>query len=178
MTRAIPNINTARLTLRALRPEDFDRFAELWGSPTAQRHAAIGPLSRSRAWGVFLRVAGHWHMTGFGEWAIEDRQTRRLIGQAGFRYSVSDLGADFDAYPEASVMLMPEMLHQRIGAEALGAAHDWFDRVITGPVVARVRDGDGAGAALATRLGYARLRAIDETGGQVLLLRRNSPPAG
>lgn len=178
MTRTIPNINTARLTLRAMRPEDFDSFAELWSSPTAARHAAVGPLTRSRAWGLFLRVAGHWQMAGFGEWVIEDRRTRKLIGQAGFRYSVSDLGPDFDAYPESSVMLMPEMLNQGIGAEALSAAHDWFDRVITGPVVARVRDGDEAGTALAARMGYARLRVIEEAGGQVLLLRRNSPPAG
>ncbi|MGR3803866.1 GNAT family N-acetyltransferase [Marinibacterium profundimaris] len=176
MIRAIPNINTSRLTLRAMRAEDFDRFADLWASPIVGRHAAGGPLSRSRAWGVFLRVAGHWHMTGFGEWAIEDRTTRQIIGQAGFRYSVSDLGADFDAYPEASVLLLPDMLDQRFGLEAMTAAHDWFDRVITGPLVARVRDGDGAGAAVAARLGYARLRVVEDGGGPVLLLRRNSPP--
>ncbi|CAN0590471.1 unnamed protein product, partial [Ectocarpus sp. 12 AP-2014] len=146
--------------------------------PTAQGAAAGGPLSRSRAWGVFLFVAGHWQITGFGEWAIEDRRTRQIIGQAGFRFSVSELGTDFDAYPEASVILHPDMRHQRIGAEALAAAHDWFDRVVTGPLVARVRYEDGAGAALAARLGYARLRVVDDSDGRVMLLRRNSPPAG
>ena len=101
-----------------------------------------------------------------------------MIGQAGFRYSVSDLGEDFDAYPEASVMVLPEMQDQRVGAEAIVAAHDWFDRVITGPLVARVRDGDDAGATLAARMGYARLRVIEDDTGSVQLLRRNSPPAG
>ncbi|WP_428925563.1 GNAT family N-acetyltransferase [Marinibacterium sp. SX1] len=178
MIRAIPNINTARLTLRAMRPEDFDGFAALWASPITARHAAGGPMSRSKAWGVFLRITGHWHMTGFGEWAIEDRASRRVIGQAGFRFSVSELGEDFDAYPEASVLLLPEMQGQGLGAEALSAAHDWFDRVVTGPLVGRVRDTDPAGKVLAARMGYGRLRVVEDGAGQVLLLRRNSPPAG
>ena len=72
--------------------------------------------------------------------------------------------------------LLPEMLNRRVGLEAMTAAHDWFDRVITGPLVARVREGDGAGAAVAARLGYAQLRVVEDGTGPVLLLRRNSPP--
>ena len=33
MSRHVPTINTARITLRAMRPEDFDRFAEIWAMP-------------------------------------------------------------------------------------------------------------------------------------------------
>ncbi|MEM8728411.1 MAG: GNAT family N-acetyltransferase [Pseudomonadota bacterium] len=178
MFRAIPNINTTRLTLRAMRAEDFDRFAEIWSAPGVEQQAIDGPLSLGQAWGVFLRAAGHWHMTGFGEWAIEDRASRRMIGMTGFGYSVSDLGVDFDSYPEASVLLSPEAQRQNIGAEALSAAHDWFDRVITGPLVARVRLDNTVGATLAAELGYAPLRVLDEPTGPIQLLRRTSPPAG
>lgn len=176
MIRAIPTINTSRLTLRPMRPEDFDRFADLWGAPIAAACPYGGALSRAQAWDSFLRNAGHWHMTGFGKWAVEDRQTRQMIGEAGFRFSAAELGSDFDAYPEASVILLQERLGAGFGVEALGAAHDWFDRVITGPLVARVRAGDTAGGALADRLGYATLRQIDRGNADIVLLRRNSPP--
>lgn len=178
MIRAIPTINTSRLTLRPLRPEDFDRYAALWAAPLAGDHAGGGPFGRSQAWDMFLRNAGHWHMTGFGGWAIEDRATRRMIGEVGFRYPASDLGADFDAYPEASVILSEDVLGAGIGKEALAAAHDWFDRVITGPLVGRLRGGDRRGAVLAARMGYATLRQIGDEDDPVLLLRRNSPPVG
>lgn len=178
MIRAIPTINTSRLTLRPMRPEDFDRFAALWAAPIAVDHAGGGPFTRSQAWDLFLRNAGHWHMTGFGAWAIEDRASRKMIGETGFRYPASDLGEEFDAYPEASVILGQEVLGAGIGLEALSAAHDWFDRVITGPLVARLRDGDDLGAALAARLGYAALRSEGDGDDRVLLLRRNSPPVG
>ncbi len=178
MIRAIPTINTSRLTLRPLRQEDFDRYAALWGAPLAGDHAGGGPFGRSQAWDMFLRDAGHWHMTGFGAWAIEDRATRQMIGETGFRYPASDLGEDFDSYPEATVILSEAAMGRGIGKEALAAAHDWFDRVITGPLVARLREGDQRGARLAARLGYATLRSVGEEDGPILLLRRNSPPAG
>ena len=41
MIRSTPMINTARLTLCAMRPEDFDRFAEIWASPVAWQHAGF-----------------------------------------------------------------------------------------------------------------------------------------
>lgn len=176
MARAIPNINTTRVTLRAMRLEDFDRFAEIWASPAATLQATGGPWSRPRAWEAFLRNAGHWYMAGFGEWAIEERGTRRMIGQAGFRFGGTEFGSDFDSYPEASAILDPELQRKGLGTEAISAAHDWFDRVITGPLVARIYEDDAPSFAIAEHLGYKTIRTITIDDRAIFLMRRNSPP--
>lgn len=175
MIRSIPTINTARLSLSGMRLEDFDRFAEIWASPDVVRH--IGPpKSRGEAWASFLRNAGHWQMTGFGQWAIVQQSNRQMIGQAGFFFAARGMGEDYDACPEAGWVLTPEVHGQGLGTEAVCAAHDWFDRVIPGPLVAVVTDSNLASRRLAERLGYGLLRRAEVDGDPVLLLRRDGPP--
>lgn len=177
MIRSIPIINTARLSLSGMRPEDFDRFAEIWAMPEVARHEGGGGWSRGRAWESFLRNAGHWQMTGFGQWAVVEQKTRRMIGHTGFFFGVRQLGEDFDAFPEAGWVLDPASQGLGYGFEAAAAAHDWFDRVIPGPLVARVAETDAAALKLAARLGYRPMRAVEIDGESVQLLRRTGPPA-
>ena len=84
MIRAIPNINTARLSLRAMRSEDFDRYAEIWAMRDVVYHILPEPRDRRAAWESFLCNAGHWQMAGFGQWAVIEQKTRQMVGQAGF----------------------------------------------------------------------------------------------
>lgn len=177
MIRSIPIINTARLSLSGMRPEDFDRFAEIWAMPEVTRHLGGVAWSRGRAWESFLRNAGHWQMTGFGQWAVIEQKSRRMIGQTGFFFGARNLGEEFDAYPEARWVLDPDAQGQGYGFEAAAAAHDWFDRVIPGKLVAKVAEADAPSLKLAARLGYAPMGTVRIGADSVQLLRRNGPPA-
>ena len=172
MSRTIPTINTARLTLRAMRPDDFDRYAEIWADHGVVRYITGTPMTRPEAWSSFLRNAGYWHMTGLGQWGIESHKTPGLIGQAGFFQSMREHGPDFDAHPEAGWVLAPEAHGFGYGWEAVAAAHDWFDRVITGPLVAQIVPDNDPSMRLAHRLGYVPMRRV----GDVTLMIRKSPP--
>lgn len=176
MIRSIPNINTARLTLRGMRPEDFERFAAIWAMPGTVRYLGGAPRSRGAAWEMFLRNAGHWQMAGFGQWAVVDQRRRQLIGQAGFAFGARGLGEAFDPFPETSVILAPEAQGRGLGREAAQAAHDWFDRVIPGPLVAAAAPANGPACRLAQRLGYRVLGEAAIAGGPVRLMRRDGPP--
>lgn len=176
MIRSIPNINTARLVLRAMRPEDFDRFAEIWADPGVLCHLNSEPWSRGRAWEAFLRNAGHWEMTGFGQWALVEQSTRRMIGQAGFFFGSREMGGDFDPFPEAFCVLATEAQGAGLGFEAAQAAHDWFDRVVPGQLVAKVSIDNVAVLRLAAKLGYEELREAEFDGSPMVLLSRNGPP--
>ncbi|MEX0318418.1 MAG: GNAT family N-acetyltransferase [Ruegeria sp.] len=176
MIRTIPMINTARLTLCAMRPEDFTRYAEIWSNPCVVRHIGKEPRSRSEAWDAFLRNAGHWQMTGFGQWAVLQQSDRQMIGQAGFFYTHRALGEDFDQFPEAGWVLAPEVQGQGLGYEAAQAAHDWFDRIMPGPLVALVDGENTASQRLAGKLGYRLLREAEYGGSPVHLFRRDRPP--
>ena len=178
MNRTIPIINTGRLSLRPMKSEDFDRFAQIWAMPEVVRYIGGVPRTRAQSWEVFLRNEGHWQMTGFGQWAIWQAQTRCFVGQTGFFYGTRTLGPDFDAYPEAGWVLAPEAQGQGLGSEAVRAAHDWFDRIMPGVLVALIDAEHHASLHLAERMGYRTLRVADVNGRPCQLLRRNGPPAG
>ncbi len=174
--RAIPPIRTARLTLRAMLPQDFERYARIWACPETVAYIGGQPWDRARAWGSFLRNAGHWSMVGYGQWAIQPHGAREMMGQAGFFLGRAGLGEEFDAYPEAGWMLHPDAQGQGLGEDAARAAHDWFDRVITGPLVCKIAAGHTRSLAIAEALGYVPLREAEVEGDPVRLLIRRAPP--
>lgn len=176
MSRHVPTINTARTTLRAMRPGDFDRYAEIWAMPEVVRFTGGAPRTRDQCWHKFLSNAGHWQMTGFGQWAIEDHKTKQMIGQTGFFYGARGVGEDFDAVPEAGWVLSPDVHGKGLGREATRAAHDWFDRVITGPLVCMIEPAHAISLHVAAGLGYVPMRDATYDGAEVRLLLRKSPP--
>ncbi len=175
MSRTIPTINTSRLTLRAMRPEDFARFAQIWAMPRVVAHISGKPWPKGRSWDAFLRNAGHWQIVGFGQWAIQIHRQPEMAGQTGFFYGSRQLGQDFDPFPEAGWVLDPAMHRRGLGLEAAQAAHDWFDRVIAGRTVCIVTPDNRASLKVAAALGYEHLRDAEVEGDEVMLLTRNGP---
>ncbi|MEP2891244.1 GNAT family N-acetyltransferase [Tateyamaria sp.] len=176
MSRTIPTINTARATLRAMRPGDFDRFAEIWAMPEVVRYIGAIPRSRDESWNAFLRNAGHWQVSGFGQWAVEDQASKTMVGQVGFFYGARGLGEDFNLAPEAGWVLCPNVQGKGLGGEVVCAAHDWFDRVITGPLNCMIHPDHAVSLHIADQQGYVPLRDVEHAGDPVRLLHRKSPP--
>ena len=176
MSRTIPTINTQRLTLRGMRAEDFSRFAEIWSMPEVVEYIGGEPWPRSKAWAAFLRNAGHWQITGFGQWAIHRHRATDMSGQAGFFYAKRDLGEDFDSFPEAGWVLAPDAHGEGFGMEAVRAAHDWFDRVITGQLVCMISPENTGSFRIAEAMGYRHMRDAELDGDPVTLLVRKGPP--
>lgn len=176
MSRTIPTINTHRLTLRGMRAEDFNRFADIWAMPEVVAHIDETPWPRSKAWAAFLRNSGHWQITGFGQWAIQRHRVTDISGQVGFFYAKRDLGDDFDDFPEAGWVLTPDAQGQGLGVEAVRAAHDWFDRVITGKLVCMIAPEHDASLRIAKSMGYEPMRDATLNGDDVRLFVRKGPP--
>ncbi len=161
--RAIPTINTSHVTLRALRPQDFDRFAVVFAQTL--RGPYPGHQVQSLAWSAFLRNAGQWQVTGFGQWAIETHGNSRLMGVVGFASSTQAAIRNV----EASCTLHPEAPNEALAQDATRAAHDWFDRVITGALRWWVDEQNSAAERLAEENGYS-------AGPISGLLERPTPP--
>lgn len=178
MIRSVPTINTSRLALRAMRAEDFDRYAEIWAMPEVVRNITGEPRDRRRAWEAFLRNAGHWQITGFGQWAVIEQSSRVMIGQVGFFFGSAAVAEDLDLYPQAGWMLVPEAQGRGYAIEAARAAHEWFDRVIPGKLVAQVAAANSASLKLASQLGYRELCRCGDGDQAAVFLRRDGPPGG
>lgn len=176
MIRNIPTINTSRVTLRGMRREDFERFAEIWADPEVVSHIKGKPWPRARSWDSFLRNAGHWQISGFGQWAVQIHGEAKMAGQAGFFFGSRGLGEDFDPYPEAGWVMDPAFQGQGYGLDAAAAAHDWFDRVIAGRTVCMITPENESSLWIAKTLGYVPLRHVTAEGVSVLLMTRKGPP--
>ena len=78
-TVTIPTLRTERLVLRAPRPGDFEPFAAFYASERASMVG--GPLDRAEAWRTLAGLVGHWHLRGFGRWAVmEDDAPVGIVG--------------------------------------------------------------------------------------------------
>src|ERR1051325_287394 len=88
---AVPVIDTARLTLRGHRPDDFTAVAALWTDPGVIRFIGGRAFSAEGAWAKRLRDAGLWSLLGFGYWAIEENATGDFVGELGFADFKRDL---------------------------------------------------------------------------------------
>ena len=117
-------------------------------------------------------------MTGFGQWAIWEAQSRHMVGQTGFFRKNRNLGEDFDAFPEAGWVLAREAQGQGLAHDATHAAHEWFDRVVHGPLVALITKTHERSLKLAQTLGYEAMREVDMEGVDLVLLKRSGPPQG
>jgi RimJ/RimL family protein N-acetyltransferase len=80
-------LETERLILRMWREEDFEAYAPIFADPDVMRYVFPGrPLTRLEAWGYFVYLVGHWHLRGYGHWALEEKSSGRLIGRVGLAY--------------------------------------------------------------------------------------------
>jgi RimJ/RimL family protein N-acetyltransferase len=80
-TTSVPYLYTERLILREYRREDFDAFAAHVADPVSSAH--LGTADRHVAWRVFCSQAGLWLIDGAGWWAVEDKETGRVVGNVG-----------------------------------------------------------------------------------------------
>lgn len=171
-----PTVETERLVLRAHRPDDLDAYAGLWADPAVTRFTSGRPLGREEAWIRILRYRGHWQLFGYGFWAIEDKASGRLIGEAGFHDLKRDIAPSFAGTPEAGWMLLPEMHGRGLAGEAVSAFHDWGDRFLGhGSTVCIVHPENAASIRLAAKAGYRQETQTDYHGERTLIFRRPKP---
>src|SRR2546425_2880982 len=82
----MPAIETERLLLRELHPDDLDDLAALFADPDVVRYVGDGqPAGRDEAERALHSTMRRWEEHGFGRWAALDRKTGKFIGMGGFR---------------------------------------------------------------------------------------------
>ena len=77
-------LDTQRLILRMWREEDFEPYAEICADAEVMRFLGGQPFTRLDAWRHMSFLIGHWHLRGYGHWAVEEKASGRLVGRIGF----------------------------------------------------------------------------------------------
>ena len=110
----VPVLETKRLIMREIQPSDFEPFVEFYASQDSRFIG--GPWDRIGAWRELSKFAGSWSLRGFGEFALEHKETGKTAGLVGPWYP--------EGWPEEEIgwIVFPEFQNQGLGFEAANQA--------------------------------------------------------
>jgi RimJ/RimL family protein N-acetyltransferase len=169
----VPEIETARLRLRALKATDLEEHAAILADPTVVRHLGGTPHAREEAWRRMLSAAACWPMLGYGYWAVERRQDGRYLGLIGFADFKRDLTPPIEGLPEMGWILGSHAHGQGYASEAVAAALRWADETLRAREIVAIIDHANAGSIrVAEKAGFAVREEAQYRTAPILLFRR------
>lgn len=77
-------LGTDRLILRQWREEDFEPYAEICADEQVMRYLGGKTFTRAETWRHMAFLIGHWHLRGYGHFAVEEKATGSFVGRIGF----------------------------------------------------------------------------------------------
>lgn len=169
----VPVLTTERLVLRGHRIEDFADSLALWSDADVTRYIGGKPLGAEDVWSRLMRHMGHWAMQGFGYWVIEEKDTGRVIGEAGFLNANRDMDPPFEGAPEIGWALAPDAHGKGLATEAVKAIMAWGEETF-GPVrtVCLISPENAPSFRVAEKAGYREYARTTYKGAPTVLLER------
>ena len=157
---SFPGIETERLRLRMWNEEtDFEPYARLCADPDVMRYLGGRPFSRLEAWRHMAFIVGHWHLRGFGHWAVERREDGAFIGRMGFLHP--------EGWPEFEVgwTLAREEWGKGYATEGARAMLSYaFGELGRERVISLIHPDNAGSIAVATKMGERREGATEILG--------------
>ena len=157
----IPTLETERLILRPFVLEDLDPFFAIVVNPQVMGNATYSgqTMDRSQTFNWLCMMLGHWHLRGFGIWAVEIKDSGQFIGRIGLQY------LDWFDDVELVWMLADSAWGKGYGAEGARAAIDFAFGFLQLPAVtAVIRLDNEPSQKLAKRLGMLPDRKLEREG--------------
>lgn len=170
---AIPSIETERLILRGYAPDDFEAFAAMWADPDVVHFIGGRTFSREQSWQRFLARAGAWQHMGFGFFAVFEKASGNLVGEAGFHEARRIIEPPLEGSLEAGWALMPSAQGWGYATEAMRAAIDWAVETYPGRRMTCLINVDNlASMRVAARLGFSEFARTLYADDKVALFER------
>lgn len=87
MKQRLPEIETRRLRLRPMTPDDLPALADMFADPDVMRYLPTGePRSVEETQVELNYMVDHWQQRGFGVWAVTLKDTGEFAGYCGLQY--------------------------------------------------------------------------------------------
>ena len=154
----IPIIETKNLILREHRANDFLALKTMWADPKVVEFISGSPSTEQQSWMRLLNYLGHWHLLEFGYWAIEEKSSKRYIGEIGFADFKRDINPPINGIPESGWVLSSDMHGKGYASEALNAILDWSDKNLkTDRTVCIIGPDNLKSIKLAEKCGYVKV---------------------
>lgn len=169
----IPELETERLRLRAIRLDDLDGFARMYADPEVMRFLENGlPLDRAAAFRSMSVHLGHWQLRGYGQWALEERATGAFVGRAGLWQPEGWPGLEVGWALERGAW--GHGYATEAGRAAIGYA---FDVLGADEVISVIRPANTGSIRVAERLGETYQRTVQLLGSEASIYRTTAAKA-
>jgi len=89
-------LETERLILRTFQEPDWQDLYALYCDEEAVRYTVRRALNEDDTWRVMACFVGHWQIRGYGPYAVESKETGKVMGAIGLWYP--------NAWPEPEIM--------------------------------------------------------------------------
>jgi len=77
---------TERLNLRQFRDDDWRDLHDYYSDSEAVQYTVGKVFSEGETWRKMCGLIGHWHLRGYGPYAVEEKSSGKVLGQIGFWY--------------------------------------------------------------------------------------------
>lgn len=169
----VPVLLTPRLELRGHLEEDLPDCAAMWADPEVTRYVGGRPFTEEEVWARILRYVGHWAMTGFGYWAIVERESGRFVGEAGLGDGRRAIDPPWGRTPEVGWALARRAQGKGLATEAVRAVLAWADANLPeSRTVCMIEPANLASLRVADKLGYCMYARSSYAGESMVLLER------
>ena len=156
----MPQIETERLHLRMPTPQDVDDIAALFADPDVMRFIGLEAgaiLSRAETESTVEKMIAFWTRTGFGRWAVIDKETRKLIGLCGLRL--------LDGTPELFYLFAKATWGKGLATEAASAALRYgFEELQFERIIAVIRPGNTISQKVVKKIGMKYEKELNHDG--------------
>lgn len=170
----IPVLETPRLRLRAHSPNDLMACAAMWADPNVVKYIGGKPFSSHETWLRMLRYGGLWPFLGYGFWAVEEKSTKKFIGEMGFADFKRDLIPSISGIPELGWVLESGSHGKKYSTEGLRAIIDWGDRHLKSKrTVCIIEPGNTPSLRVAEKCAYKKFAETTFKESAILLFERN-----
>lgn len=168
-----PRLETERLVLRAFERGDLDDHAATLADPAVTHYLTDEPFSREDSWRRLMMAVGQWPLLGYGYWAVELKESGRVVGHCGFADMERAMEPGISGEPEMGWIFDRSVQGQGIAFEACTAALDWADKELDAPSYPAIISLENEPSIrLAERLGFERLPNAVYRDEQVALFRK------
>jgi len=165
-------VETPRLRLRPLEASDAQPFMEIHQDPDVIKYVLQGaaPGGITVAWRNIAMMIGHWHLRGYGPWAVTEKATGHVIGRVGLWNP--------EGWPGIELGWIIRRSHWNNGfaTEAARAALEWsWDNVDTDHIISVIQPDNARSIRVAEKIGesFERADVLNETNVHVYGIRRN-----
>jgi RimJ/RimL family protein N-acetyltransferase len=161
----IPTIDTERLRLRSFREADTEPLCALLNDPDVVRYIGDRTIPNlQECWRAIAGWLGHWALRGYGQWAVEERESGALVGRIGLINPVGWPG------PEIAYTLGKAWWGRGYATEGAKAVLDWaFEQRDFEELISLIDPANTASISVATRIGERHRGETELWGHRVLV---------